>query len=136
MDEQPSTPAADRCPCGRASYDTCCGPLHRGDKQATTAEQLMRSRYSAFARNDDAYLLRTWDTRTRPRRITFDPAMRWLRLDVLDVSGGGLLDTEGAVEFDAHFLEHDRRSVLHERSLFVKAGGRWTYVGPVAAHVD
>jgi SEC-C motif-containing protein len=126
----------ERCPCGSPAYATCCGPLHRGEKHAATATQLMRSRYSAFARNDDAYLLRTWDARTRPRRIPFDPQLRWLRLEILDTSGGGLLDTEGAVEFDAHFVEGEQRSTLHERSLFVKAGGRWTYVGPVAAHVD
>jgi SEC-C motif-containing protein len=133
---EPTTALTDRCPCGGPSYDRCCGPLHRGEKHAATATQLMRSRYSAFAREDATYLLATWDQRTRPRRITFDPQMRWLRLDVLDTSGGGLLDTEGAVEFDAHFMEGERRSVLHERSVFVKADGRWRYVGPVAAHVD
>lgn len=131
----PASGDIERCPCGGASYATCCGPLHRGDKHAATALQLMRSRYSAFARTDAAYLLRTWDARTRPRRITFDPDLRWVRLDVLDTAGGGLLDTEGAVEFDAHFVEGGKRSVLHERSLFVKADSRWCYVGPVAAHV-
>ncbi len=37
------------CPCGSASYDACCGRLHRGEEQAATAEELMRSRYSAYA---------------------------------------------------------------------------------------
>ena len=46
-----------------------------------------------------------------------------------------LLDTEGAVEFDAHYVEGNRRAVLHERSLFLREQGRWVYVGPVAAHI-
>ena len=128
-------PASPRCPCGGASYDTCCAPLHRGDKHAATAVQLMRSRYSAFAVHDEAYLLRTWIARARPKRIDFDPDLRWIRLEVLDTAGGQLLDTEGAVEFDAHYVEGERRAVLHERSLFVREQGRWVYAGPVAAHI-
>lgn len=95
----------------------------------------MRSRYSAFAVQDAAYLLRSWHPDTRPPRIPFDPALRWIRLDILDTSGGNLLDTEGAVEFDAHHFQGDRRGVLHERSVFIRVDGRWVYVGPVAANV-
>jgi SEC-C motif-containing protein len=131
----PKPPLPARCPCGGPSYDTCCGPLHCGDKHAATAVQLMRSRYSAFALHDDAYLLRTWRAQTRPRRIDFDPDLRWIRLEVLDTAGGQLLDTEGAVEFDAHYVEGERRAVLHERSLFLREHGAWVYVGPVAAHI-
>jgi SEC-C motif-containing protein len=125
----------ERCPCGRASYDTCCGRLHRRAIEAATAEQLMRSRYSAFARNDASYLLHSWHPTTRPARIPFDPELRWIRLEILDTSGGNLLDTEGAVEFDAHHLQGDRYGVLHERSVFIRFEKRWVYVGPVAANV-
>ena len=128
-------PSISRCPCGSPSYDACCGRLHRGDAHAATAMQLMRSRYSAFVVQDDGYLLRTWDARTRPKAIPFDPQLRWRRLEILDSSGGQLLDTEGAVEFDAHFVEGEKRSVLHERSIFVRVGNQWRYVGPAAAHV-
>ena len=52
-----------RCPCGggarRLSYAACCAPLHRLEQQALTAEQLMRSRYSAFALGEVDHLLRT-----------------------------------------------------------------------------
>lgn len=61
-----------RCPC--ASGDTvaaCCGPLLDG-APAPTAERLMRSRYTAFVREDGAYLLRTWHPETRPETITFE----------------------------------------------------------------
>ena len=55
------------CPCGTGqSYVDCCGALHSGARTAATAEQLMRSRYSAFAVSDEDYLLRTWAARNRP----------------------------------------------------------------------
>ena len=47
------------CPCGGGSYGRCCAPMHRGERQAPTAEQLMRSRYSAFVRGEVDYLLAT-----------------------------------------------------------------------------
>ena len=37
------------CPCGGGAYGSCCGPLIAGQQLADTAQQLMRSRYSAFA---------------------------------------------------------------------------------------
>lgn len=56
-----------RCPClSRLPYDECCGTLHRGDDLAPTAEQLMRSRFSAFAVSDADYLLATRHPSTRP----------------------------------------------------------------------
>ena len=47
-------------------YAECCGRFHSGTAEASTAEQLMRSRYSAFARLDEAYLLRTQHPSTVP----------------------------------------------------------------------
>ncbi len=49
----------------------------------------MRSRYSAFAVGDVDHLRRTWHPTTRPADLDLDPAVRWTRLDVLDVRGGG-----------------------------------------------
>src|SRR5689334_3311653 len=53
-------PKARDCPCtsGRP-YSGCCGPFHRGEREAPDAEALMRSRFSAFALKDAPYLLRT-----------------------------------------------------------------------------
>ena len=74
------------CPCGAGrNYAACCarfhvGPLHL---QAPTAEALMRSRYSAHVLELGGYLLDTWHASTRPADVpTFDPALRWLGLEV------------------------------------------------------
>lgn len=124
-----------RCPCGTGlPYADCCGPLHAGSP-APTAEALMRSRYSAFARGDVDHLLATWHPATRSPRLALDPQRRWTRLEVTARRGGGLLDAEGEVEFRAHSRQAGRDEVLAERSRFTRHDGRWVYVdgtvGPV-----
>ncbi|MBB4682967.1 YchJ family protein [Amycolatopsis jiangsuensis] len=127
---------ADRdqgCACGLPeSYDVCCGPFHRGEKQAPTAERLMRSRYSAFAVGDAGYLVTTWHPRTRPKRLRLDPAQEWTRLDVLGHTGGSLLENEGTVEFRAHYRYRGQEDSLHENSRFVREAGRWLYLDALA----
>jgi SEC-C motif-containing protein len=95
---------------------------------APTAEALMRSRYSAFATGDADYLLRSWHRRTRPRRLQLDPDQRWVRLEILGTTGGGLLHAEGTVEFRAHYQHTTHAGVLHELSRFTRENGEWRYV--------
>lgn len=91
----------------------------------------MRSRYSAYAIGDVAYLLRTWHPSTRPSRLVLDPGLRWYRLDLLATSRGGMLDTEGTVEFRAHYKTADGAGGQHETSRFVRDSGAWVYVDGV-----
>ena len=92
----------------------------------------MRSRFSAFARDDPAYLLTTWHRSTRPRTLDLDPSRTWVRLDVVDVVGGGPFADTGEVEFRAHYRTSGGRATQHERSRFVRERGRWFYVDGVA----
>ncbi len=122
-----------RCPCGTGlPYAECCGRLHDGTATAATAEQLMRSRYSAFAVGDAAYLLGTWHPRTRPPALELDGDVRWTGLEVLATSGGKLLDGDGTVEFRAAYRVHGRSGAQHERSRFVRDGGRWCYLDGIS----
>ena len=92
----------------------------------------MRSRFTAFALGDEAHLLRTWHTGSRPRRVRFVPGQRWTRLEVLATVAGDLLDAEGAVEFRAHHERDGTAGALHELSRFVRDDAhRWVYVGPL-----
>ncbi len=118
-----------RCPClSGLPYAECCEPLHRGETGAPTAEQLMRSRFSAFAVGDAPYLLATWHPSTRPSTLELDPELRWYRLDILDRTAGGPLDSHGEIEFEAHWRSPETRGSQHERSAFVREGARWFYV--------
>ncbi|WP_439563835.1 YchJ family protein [Microcella sp.] len=121
-----------RCPClSGLPYAECCEPPHRGDAVAPMAEALMRSRFSAFAVGDAAYLLATWHPSTRPATLELDPELRWYRLDIIDRSAGGPLDARGEVEFEAFWRSPDARGSQRERSTFVREGGRWYYVAEV-----
>ena len=49
-----------QCPCQSGlEYQDCCQPLHQYQKIASTAEQLMRSRYSAFVLAEIDYIVKT-----------------------------------------------------------------------------
>ena len=122
-----------RCPCGGGlPFAECCGPLLDGTRTAATAEQLMRSRYSAFARGDAGYLLESWHPRTRPATLAVDPDVRWTGLDVLATTGGSPLEREGTVEFRAHHVAAGRTGAQHERSRFLREQGHWRYLDGVS----
>ena len=87
----------------------------------------MRSRYAAFVVQDAAYLLRTWHPSTRPAGLTLDADLRWYRLDILATSRGGMLDTDGTVEFRAHYRSPDGAGSQHETSRFLRDAGAWVY---------
>lgn len=118
-----------RCPCLSGSpYAECCGPVIDGTKAAPTAERLMRSRFAAFALGNREYLRESWHPSTRPAMLELEPQVRWYRLDIVGRTAGGLLDTDGTVEFTAHFRSPDGAGELHENSRFVRENGRWYYL--------
>ncbi|WP_406135481.1 YchJ family protein [Streptomyces sp. NBC_01089] len=123
-------PAADSpCPCGLpAPYGQCCGRFHSGQAAAPTAEALMRSRFSAFAVGDTAYLLRSWHPETRPPRVDLDAGQRWGRLEILATTGGTAFHTTGTVTFRAHFTSRGKPGELCEHSRFERYEGAWVYV--------
>ena len=129
--------APDACPCGAldargkpVALAQCCGRYLDGTMTAPDAQALMRSRYSAFVREDAAYLLATWHPDTRPAALEFGPATQWLGLEVKSFTA---MDAHHAsVEFVARYRQQGRAVRLHERSRFVRemVDGllRWRYV--------
>ena len=91
----------------------------------------MRSRYTAYAVQNRAYLLATWHPSTRPKSLVFDPAIEWLRLEILGRTGGGMLDSEGTVEFRADYQVRGQRGSMHEHSRFVRDNGNWVYLDAI-----
>ncbi|WP_225785268.1 YchJ family protein [Xenophilus sp. Marseille-Q4582] len=124
------------CPCGRVdrrkkplSYAACCGRYvdDFAHTPAPDAESLMRSRYTAFVRERADYLLATWAASHRPAHLHFDAGTKWLGLDVRAHAAQGADRAE--VEFVARSRDATGRAHrLHERSRFVREGGRWYYV--------
>ena len=123
------------CPCGSEEpFGRCCLPLHLGERRAETAEQLMRSRYSAYAVDNLDYVWQTWHPKTRPARVTAEPGLTWTGLEIVDTVDGG--DESGEVEFRAHYRQSRpgpsapavAAGTLHERSRFAVRARRWFYV--------
>jgi SEC-C motif-containing protein len=102
--------------------------VHRGERRAVTAEQLMRARYSAYAFGDLGYVWQSWHPRTRPVALTPDAGLTWTGLQILDTVGGGPQDQTGEVEFRAHYRDGAHSGTLHERSRFAVRARRWLYV--------
>jgi SEC-C motif domain protein len=92
----------------------------------------MRSRYSAFAVGDVAYLLRTWHPSTRPDSLELDDELEWRSLSIIATSSGGPFDTTGTVEFVARYRAANGTGSQHEVSHFVRENREWFYVGAAA----
>ncbi|HYN78275.1 MAG TPA: YchJ family metal-binding protein [Lamprocystis sp. (in: g-proteobacteria)] len=121
--------APDPCPCGSgAAYPGCCGRFIGGAALPQTAEQLMRSRYSAYTRGAAEYLRTTWHPNTRPADVRVDTGTRWLGLEIIATAAGGPGDSLGVIEFIARYKVRGRAHRLHERSRFTRHQGAWVYV--------
>jgi len=98
----------------------------------------MRSRYSAYVIGDADYLRETWASSTRPASLELDPDIRWFALDIVARTKGGMLDTEGSVEYTASFRvsasdgttdgRKSSRGEQRETSRFIRDGKRWVYL--------
>lgn len=93
-----------------------------------TAQELMRSRYSAFVLGLSDYLLQTWHGTTRPKELELDEQMNWLGLEIISTRSGGASATRGVVEFSAYYAQGKSRQSQHEVSTFVREDGAWFYV--------
>ncbi|MDG0817751.1 YchJ family protein [Bdellovibrio svalbardensis] len=119
-----------KCPCGsEKNYLECCGVYHSGKEKAPTAEALMRSRYSAFAKNQMDYLKNTTDPQTL-QDIDEEANQEWaerakfLKLEVIKSEEKG---TKGTVEFKAYYSVDDEEYIHHEVSTFRKQAGEWFF---------
>ena len=122
------------CPCGTGlAYEECCGPIIDGTQNASSAEQLMRSRYTAYAKQNIGYI---YSSLHPDHRKNFDEKStrqwaknsEWHNLEILDTKGGGEDDTEGTVEFIAKYTEGGARKEHHELATFKKDEGSWCFV--------
>ena len=119
----------ENCPCGsEKSFVQCCSRYLNGKAKAETAEQLMRSRYSAYVKENESYLKNTWHEDTRPNKIEFEPKIKWIRLSIKNTNKGSLSDEQGTVEFIATYKNNGRAFQLHEISQFVRSNGEWAYL--------
>ncbi len=118
------------CGCGSGRPGTrCCAPIIAGERPAETAEQLMRSRFVAYASGQTDYLLTSWHSSTRPAQLQLPLDIFWRRLQVLSTEPGASADGDSAwVEFKAVYQQQGMVGFMHERSRFVREQGAWRYI--------
>jgi SEC-C motif-containing protein len=125
------------CPCRSGlPYTVCCEPIIYEKKDATTAQELMRSRYTAFTKANVDYLMRSHSAKTRPikERKSIEKwakSVNWMGLTILDTQDGEANDEIGYVEFKALYLENGQPQQIHEKSLFQRENEKWVYVSGV-----
>jgi SEC-C motif-containing protein len=122
------------CPCGSTLlFNACCQLFITQKKVPSTPEQLMRSRFSAYAIKDGQYI---FDTYGASQRLTqsvgeiqsWANECSWLALGVHE-SG------ESTVEFSAYFVVNNTLCELREKSNFSLEQGQWSYIdGDITAH--
>lgn len=126
--------SSQNCPCGQGQYAACCQPLHLKQQLAQTAEQLMRSRYSAFALQQIDYILQTTalgqqSALDRAAIADWSQSNQWLKLEV--VRHQPKLDkTHALVEFKAHYHDGTQAHIHHEVSHFVLHQQQWYFLDP------
>lgn len=116
------------CPCGNNSpYSICCELFILGKRNPQTAEQLMRSRYTAYVKLAIDYLIETTHISTRKLYSRNEiekwaKSNKWLKLEIIK-------STEYTVEFNAYFVQGlNQPEIHHELSTFTKEDGKWYYV--------
>jgi SEC-C motif-containing protein len=127
------------CPC-RAfdekplDYSACCAPLHEGKTQPATPENLMRARYSAYAKKnmefiDATQIMLEGETFNQAEALKWAESSDWKGLKIVSTKKGGVTDTTGIVEFEAHYQDKaSGKDLIHkETALFEKAGGQWKF---------
>ncbi len=126
------------CPCGRNNnlYIDCCYIVHTNIHNALTAEDLMRSRYSAFVLCNEEYLSESHSMQFRDssnihNTIRWSKSVSWNRLEIISLVDGLENDLKGIVEFKAFFKEKNKVQCIHERSLFIRENLHWVYLDAV-----
>lgn len=102
--------------------------------ETKTAEQLMRSRYSAFTQADGDYLMQSHHASTRPIKekktiAKWAKSVEWIKLKIIETTKGTENDTEGTVTFNAYFYENGKVDIINEKSAFIKENNHWFYFG-------
>ncbi|WP_111708515.1 YchJ family protein [Lutibacter citreus] len=117
------------CPCNpNKKYSDCCEKAHKNIENATSAEALMRSRYSAFVLANINYLQKSHHSSSRPSNKEkkeiekWTKSVSWVKLEVLK-------STRDTVEFKAFFMENGIINVIHENSKFYIENKHWVYLG-------
>jgi len=117
----------NKCHCGsEQAFSECCEPILNQQQLAHSAEQLMRSRFSAFKLQHNQWLAQSWDDSTKPANVNFENGLTWLDLNILNTSTED--GRHSTVEFEARYIKTGKVDAIHENSRFIQRDNHWFYV--------
>lgn len=119
-----------KCYCGSLmKFEECCEVYLKELKIPSHAEQLMRSRYSAYCLKNHDYLFKTTDPQARSE-INSNANKEWAEqalfqnLEILMSEESG---TKSLVEFKATYQIGNETHIHHEVSTFRKTNNIWYF---------
>lgn len=118
------------------NYQDCCQLLHNNSQFASNAEQLMRSRYCAYALKNADYIYQTYETSSRAKQSkeeieAWAKNTHWVKLEVIDHQNDIDFPT---VHFRASYLEKSKLFQLEEVSRFDPNEHFYYIDGEIVAH--
>ena len=122
---------SEKCPCCSGKlYSECCEPIIKGTRKAGNPEEVMRARYSAYAKVEIDYLVESTESSQRKdldKQEMRDWAERskWLGLEI--ISAPAPEGARGEVEFIARYEDHDTPLEHHELAEFRKIDDEWYF---------
>ncbi len=121
----------ESCYCGNTlTFENCCKPIILKVEKPTSAQQLMRSRYTAFCIQDADYLVQTTHHSTRKFHkkneiLAWSKANTWVKLEIISFDAT-------TVEFKAFYLNESLKAQIHhEKSTFILENESWFYIDGV-----
>ena len=138
------------CYCGNQQpFEECCDLIISGVNVAVSPEQLMRSRYSAYATKNAAYIYQTYASSSKKEQSiqeiqSWAEETQWLKLTIKhsdyiknidnSVDKELLLPT---VEFCALYIHNKTFYQMSEVSRFTLENHQWRYAdGDIAEHIE
>jgi SEC-C motif-containing protein len=138
------------CYCGsRNKFSACCLPVISQQIVAESPEQLMRSRYSAYATKNAEYIFNTYAKKSQQQQsiqeiLHWAKETKWLSLTINNASDFPERHinlkpqpTLPTVSFSAYYLHQKQYFLMRETSRFIIENNQWYYLdGDVSESVQ
>lgn len=135
-----NTSISTPCFCGsEVTFSSCCQPLIQGKKVPSTAEELLRSRYSAFTQGEVDYIIQTNHSKTRDQLNRkeieeWSKNSEWMGLSIVQKEAGLAGDQTGTIVFCAKYSTDGKTEEHWEQSFFEKENGEWRFLDAKGVH--
>ncbi|MDX2370326.1 MAG: YchJ family metal-binding protein [Colwellia sp.] len=113
------------CFCGsNCDFTSCCQPYINKEAPVQTAEQLMRSRFSAYTISNAQYIYDTYAKSSQAAQSVKDiddwsKSCVWIALKIHPLANSVNNSTEQFVEFSAFYITNNTLCELREKSRFI-----------------